>query len=331
MTVVVAGALGVPATAAADAPAAPPAPPPSAAAADVRVLAISLDGFNPEAITRLGVDGTPNLHRLLRQGAGTLNARTQVEQTVTLPNHTSMVTGRRIDARHEGHGVTWNEHRPGTTVQGAAGHGVASIFSLVQGARRGGAVFATKSKFSLFNRSWDAGVDRMTIDVDDSAGLVPRARRDLRRHHRAFTLLHLGETDQVGHASGFMSPAYLDAVRRVDALLGTLLDDIDSHGSLDDLVIVLTADHGGAGSTSHSDRTRRANYRVPFLVWGPGVTHANLYDLNPQRHDPGRNRPGFTGSQPIRNGEVANLSADLLGLGPVPDSRWNHGQSLKVR
>ncbi|WP_278256638.1 alkaline phosphatase family protein [Nocardioides convexus] len=69
----------------------------AAAAADLRVVAISLDGLNPTAITRLGAARLPNLYRLLREGAGTLNARAQIEQTVTLPNHTSMVTGRRID------------------------------------------------------------------------------------------------------------------------------------------------------------------------------------------------------------------------------------------
>ena len=46
---------------------------------------------------RLGAAGAPTFHRLLDEGAGTLNARTEYEQTVTLPNHTGMMTGRRID------------------------------------------------------------------------------------------------------------------------------------------------------------------------------------------------------------------------------------------
>ena len=70
------------------------------------------------------------------------------------------------------------------------------------------------------------------------------------------------------------------------------------------------------------------DYRVPFLVWGPGVTHGDLYDLNPTYADPGRRRILFDGPQPIRNGDVANLAASLLWLGPVAHSLWDADQSL---
>jgi hypothetical protein len=104
------------------------------AAPATRVLVISVDGLNPSALRRLGARGTPYFHRLMAEGATTLNARAQVEQTVTLPNHTSMVTGRRIDRAYRGHGVTWNTDRRGTTVQKAAGHDVGSIVSLLHNA-----------------------------------------------------------------------------------------------------------------------------------------------------------------------------------------------------
>lgn len=84
-----------------------------------RVVAISVDGLNPNAIRTLGASGAPNFHRLIREGAVTLNARTAREQTRTLPNHTSMLTGRRIDARSGGHGITMNSDT-GTTVHRAA-------------------------------------------------------------------------------------------------------------------------------------------------------------------------------------------------------------------
>ena len=78
-----------------------------------RVVAISVDGLNPDAIDQLGEAGTPTFHRLMAEGASTLNARTEVEQTVTLPNHTGMVTSRRMDRTQGGHGVTWNDDRLG--------------------------------------------------------------------------------------------------------------------------------------------------------------------------------------------------------------------------
>ena len=98
-----------------------PVPEPVPAPTIEHVLAISVDALNPEALTRLGAARAPNLHRLLAEGASTLNARSQVESTETLPNHTSMVTGRRVAASRDGHGVTWNSHRPGATVQTCRG------------------------------------------------------------------------------------------------------------------------------------------------------------------------------------------------------------------
>lgn len=298
--------------------------------ADRQVLAISVDGLNVRALRRLGRQGAPHLIQLLRQGASTRNARTQVEMTVTLPNHTSMVTGRRIDAAEGGHGVTWNRNRRRITVQEAARGPVGSIFTRVHEARGQTALFATESKFSLFKRSWPRSIDRATIVQDGDLEVTRAVRRDLLRHERAFTFLHLGAADEAGHAHGWLSPAYLDAVRGVDRHLGILLDTIRSHPRrLGDVVIVLTADHGGKpGGRTHSNETLLANYKIPFLIWGPGVTRGDLYALNPTYADPGTTRPLFEGTQPIRNGDLANLSASLLGLGPIPGSLWNADQTL---
>ncbi|MDP2774037.1 MAG: alkaline phosphatase [Nocardioides sp.] len=307
--------------------------PPSAAAdragATTRVLAISVDALNPTAMTRLGRGALPHLWRLVDEGAATLNARSQYELTTTLPNHTSMLTGRRINARKGGHGVTWNTDRRGTTVQRAAGHGVASVYSVVHAAGGRTAFFGTKSKFSIFKRSWSAGLDRIVLPEGRDLRAVKAARADLLAHHRAFTFLHLGVADRVGHDHGFMSPRYLDAVRRVDALVGKVLAAIDNHEELGDLVVVLTADHGGAGP-SHSQVKQLGDIRVPFVAWGPGVEHGDLYAMNPSYENPRRTRPDLVGRQPVRNGDLANLVTDLLGLDPVPGSRFNAAQRLRV-
>lgn len=300
--------------------------------ADRQVLAISLDGFNVKLLDRLGREGTPNLHRLFRTSASTRNARSQIEQTVTLPNHTSQLTGRPIEIVNGGHGVTWNDDKPRRpdTIQIAAGEDVASIFTQVHDAGGSTALFATESKFSLFNRSWDDAVNRSTIVQDGDKAVTTAVRRDLLRRNRPFTFLHLGALDEAGHASGWMSRRYLRAARLIDEQLGILLKAIREHDKLHDLVIVLTADHGGPpGQKGHSDATLLANYRIPFLIWGPGVTRGNLYALNPTYTDPGTTQPGFDAAQqPIRNGDLANLCASLLGLDAVPDSLWGTDQTL---
>ncbi|WP_182524253.1 alkaline phosphatase family protein [Nocardioides dongkuii] len=323
--------LGLPAPAVHALEATPDGTTSSAAPSGRRVLAISVDGLNPTALRRLGPRRTPTLHRLVDEGAATLNARTEHEVTVTLPNHTSMVTGRRVAADHGGHGVTWNDDLPGRTVHGAAGHRVASMFTVVHRSGGESAVFAGKSKFSLFPHSWPRAVDRFTYDERPLA-LVRAARRDLLRHDRELTFLHLRLPDSAGHASGFMTAPYLQAVRRTDALIGKLVRTIDAHRRLaEDLVVVLTADHGGRGD-GHQDPARLANYRIPFLAWGAGVRAANLYALNPRREPPERTRPSYAARrQPIRNGDLANLVTSLLGLRAVPGSGIGARQDLVVR
>ena len=55
-------------------------------------------------------------------------------------------------------------------------------------------------------------------------------RRDLLAHNRGFTFLHLSAPDEAGHARGWNSPAYLDAVRATDRRLGQIVRTINGHG-----------------------------------------------------------------------------------------------------
>lgn len=295
------------------------------------VVAISIDALNPHALRRLGRAGAPHLHALLDEGASTLNARTEQEMTVTLPNHTGMVTGRRIQASTGGHGVTWNDdRRRPRTVQAAAGSRVESVFTAVDDAGLSAGFFASKSKFSLWDRSWPLATDAQTI-IEDNQKLVRAFKHDLAGATRAFRLLHLSEPDVVGHAKGFMGRAYLRAVRRADRRVGSVIDILRTDpryaGST---TVVLTSDHGGRGK-SHVDPTKVWNHRIPFVVWGAGVDPGtDLYDLNPDYADPGRARVQYVGVQPVRNGAVANLALDLLGLPAVPGSEHNADQDLDV-
>lgn len=294
------------------------------------MLAISVDGLNPAAIRRLGRARAPHLYELIDQGVSTLNARTAVERTETLPNHTSMLTGRRIDPDRGGHGVTWNDDRDRTVQQGA-GEPVASVFTVVDRAGGSTALFASKAKFSIFERSWPRAIDRSFVS-DDEAATVRRVRADLRTSTRAFTFLHLARPDRAGHEYGFLSSRYLKAVAKVDDEIGAVLDTIADEPALDDLIVVLTSDHGGAqGATQHSNPRELANFTVPFIVWGPNVDRGDLYQFNTDYRDPVGGRPGYGARrQPVRNGDLANLATGLLGLGAVPGSELNDTQNLDV-
>ena len=86
--------------------------------------------------------------------------------------------------------------------------------------------------------------------------------------------------------------------------------------------------------TSPAARVRSGSCTSPrSTTRATGVRHgADLYALNPGYRDPGRRRSSHaTRRQPVRNGDVANLVTDLLGLEPVGGSQLDAQQDLDVR
>lgn len=285
------------------------------------VVVVSLDGMGSNVIDAVGLDDLPNLARLVATGASTLNARTEVEQTVTLPNHTGMMTGRPIDPAAGGHGVTVNGVVSGT-VQEFAGEPVESVFDVVHDAGRSSSLFATEDKFALFEQSWPESIDVFSSEQDDDALVMAEAIEDLVEERRALTFIHLGAVDETGHAQGWLSSQQRAAALEVDQLVGDLLTAVEADRRLARrLVLVVTADHGGVGR-GHLDRAEPRNFTVPFLVHGVGVgTGVDLYELNPQLADPGQDQPPYDAAAgPVRNGFVANLVTQLLGLDRVNGS-----------
>ena len=290
---------------------------------DPRVVVISVDGLGSLWVSQ---STTPTLADLLTQGAGTLNARTEVEKTVTLPNHTGMVTGVRVDAASGGHGVTWNH-----TSSRSVAPGTGSVFTAIDDAGGSSGVFVGKEKFEMWGRAWPGTIDDLEIDPHQTA-LVTSAIDDLREDDHDLVFVHLAGPDTAGHRSGWGTRPYLDAVRRADADIDRIVSAIVDDPELsEETVVVVTADHGGLpGARAHIDRDRAANYTIPFAVWGPGITPGDLYALNPDYRDPGSRRPGYDGPQPVRNGDVANLVTDLLGLDPVRGSEFDVEHDLDV-
>ncbi|MDQ3464540.1 MAG: alkaline phosphatase family protein [Actinomycetota bacterium] len=308
-----------------------------------RVVFISVDGLNPEAITQLGPAGAPTFYRLMSEGVSTLNARTVFEATQTLPNHTSMVTGRPVSV-DGGHRVTFNEDN-GSTVHVSAGEYCAGIFDIVHDAGGSTTLYTGKAKFDFLDRSWNmtygapdvTGADNGTDKIDtylrtDETSTTTALIDALSTNPPMLSMMHYPRPDGVGHGQGFMSEPYLAQVTGTDALIGQILDTIAADAELAaSTVVVLTSDHGGLG-TSHAEPTLAANYTVPFFAWGAGVAAGmDLYALNPDRSDPGTGRPDYTGALgPVRNAEAANLIAELLGFGAIPGSAINTGQSLDL-
>ena len=313
------------------------------------VVHVSVDGLRPDAVTALGADRAPNFFRFRTQGTWTDNARADRDLTLTLPNHTTQLTGRHAFG-DDGHGWWWNAD-PGPATLHGDGY-LASSFDVAHDHGLSTALYTGKDKFVLFENSYDAdsgapdrtGADDGTDKIDtyrydgDMAALSAAFVADLRDRQYGYAFFHFRHPDGVGHDEEWQvdpATAYAQKVEEIDALLGDLFAVVETTAGLAGrTAIVLTADHGGAlGTTNHWNAADADNYTVPFYVWGPGVAMgADLYALNADaRLDPGTRRPRRDEAvPPVRNGDAANLALAFLGLPAVPGSTIGADQELRV-
>ena len=313
------------------------------------VIQISVDGAGSSYIQYLINEGhLPNFKRFQSEGAWTLNARTDFDYTITLPNHTSMMTGRPVYDKGPIAGHLWVENgEPGdATLHSNARSYVASTFDVAHDHGLTTALYASKTKFVLYKQSYDSGHGapdktgedngRNKIDVsvinEDALEMMQTLVANMSKKPVNYTFVHIRNADSAGHSAGWGSPIYVDAMKQADGYLGMLFDLVTGDPNLTGkTAIVLTADHGGFGK-NHAIKSDPLNYTIPFFVWGAGVAKAaDLYKLNAStRLDPGIQRLDYSQSepQPIRNGDAGNLALWLLGLDPVPDSFINRKQDL---
>lgn len=320
------------------------------------VILISVDGMGSEYVKPLLKPGLTNelatFERIQAEGSGTLNARDDANYAITLPNHTTMVTGRGV-VGPAGHNWTTNtDPAAGVTIASNKGSYVASIFDVVHdhGLRTG--IWSGKSKFSLYHQSYSAtsgapditgpdnGRDKIDyekiVPVAKAADLTAEFARQMAAKPFNFAFFHYQDPDATGHALGWSAdPAspYATSLKSVDTQIGKILDMVRANPTLNGhTTIILTSDHGGHDKT-HGDTKNPLDYTIPFYVWGAGVAAGgDLYALNPtSRSAPAASaNPPYTGPQPVRNGDAANLALSLLGLGPVPDSTIDSAQDLKL-
>ena len=227
------------------------------------VIVVVIDGLRPDLISQ---ESAPTLMRLIGEGAATLDART-VEPSLTLPAITSMVTG--VEPRI--HRMTWNHYEPDRGVVE-----VATIFHVARGAGLRTALFAGKSK--LLHLALPSAIDRMVVRDVPGAIVAREARRYLLEARPNLMLVHLPDVDQAGHQFGWGDQRQRQALRGVDALLQELVAVLESGELEGPAIIIVTADHGGTGRLH--ERRSSANRRVPWVIWGDGVSPRKLSSLS---------------------------------------------------
>ncbi len=304
------------------------------ARAEPRVLIISIDGLRPDVALRADM---PNLRRLMNDGAFTFLATT-TPAAVTLPSHTSMLTGVTI----ERHGISGNDDEAASNEKLL----VPTIFDYAKAAGVSTGMASGKSKFSLYDPPIDhfwqpepkVGTKvKAGKTISYSAGkVVPdeetadHAVQIITQFKPRLMFVHFGRNDSIGHGIGWGTPEQVEGLARTDQDLGRVFDALKLAGVFDQTDIILSADHGGSGRVHGA--TVDGSSHIPWVIAGPGIRR-NV-DLTYYRDWPvrtydtfatackilGLQHPADIDGRPVEPAFDSFKKAELLGPSTLPSS-----------
>jgi hypothetical protein len=220
-----------------------------------RVTLVLADGLRPDAVTPTHM---PSLDALSRAYTLALRANT-VRPSRTVAALASLATG----VAPESHGLIEpglrfltriTRLRPLARELGRAGYSSRIVASDL--------LFSERAVVRVLAAA--AGITAVT-----SAGRRARevAVAALAAQAEGVVFVYLNDADLAGHLHGWMSPQYLEAAAEIDAAVGVLA------ALADDSLLIVMADHGGGGVTTHDHaEPHLVNDRIPLVLAGPEVT-----------------------------------------------------------
>jgi arylsulfatase A-like enzyme/Tfp pilus assembly protein PilF len=271
------------------------------------VLLITLDTLRADRLSCYGFKeiSTPNIDTLAREGTLFLDATAHVP--LTLPSHTSMMTGK-FPAHH---GV----HDNGGFYVSKTENTLAEIFK-----QNGFSTAAFVSAYSLdsmwgLNQGFDTYHDKFDIHggVERKGGDVLKDAitwLDRHRGERFFLWTHFNDPHAPyepppEYAQKYPGKPYIGEIAYTDSLVAQLLDHLDALRLRDKTVIVLTGDHGESlgdhGESTHAFFIYDATLRVPMILWTPR-----------------RELHGKSVSQQVRTIDIFPAVLQMTGI-PVPE------------
>ena len=307
------------------------------------VVVVAVPGLTSTVVRKVGTD-LSELSRMALGGAFTRNARTAAESTSPDAGLASILTGRRVYPKAGGHGVGSKTTLP-KTVHESAGQYVSSIYDLAHNTSRRTSFVSSRTQSRLVRESWNKrsggtdpyGMDDGTAKFDqvkilrDDAAAVGWWREKMGSSPASLSVIELSGAVKAGAEDGYTSDAYQKAVRKVSRRIAAIRRGIDRQAEMKGTTLLVVTGTSGAQKTKGSSRTWVESYRVPMWVTGPGVpAGADLYALNPSLAYPGKDQVGYSGTQPLRIGDLANLITRTLGLPPVPGSTLDPEQLFQV-
>jgi arylsulfatase A-like enzyme len=233
-----------------------------------RVVIVSIDGLRPDVALRAEM---PNLRELMRHGAFSFWART-TEMSITLPSHTSMLTGI-VPERHE---VYWNYEIP----EGQTFHApYPSLIDLAKAAGYTTAISIGKNKLRAIPGEHAVDFAYVPDNYAQNFQVAAGAAKIIQEHQPEVLFVHFADVDATGHGAQWGSDWQIQAANSADQGIGTIIAALRDAGVLGQTVILVTSDHGGAGNSHGPDDPRSRH--IPWVISGPNTRQD--YDLTRQR------------------------------------------------
>ena len=151
-------------------------------------------------------------------------------------------------------------------------------------------------------------------------------------------LIHIFETDKLGHSSGPKSEKMKNRLIKFDSYYEKLEKFFNEFYKDNKTTFIITSDHGMDMDRNHGYGNPDCT-RTPFVIWGSGIREAIYRDKKPENED---TPSGWTLDNYVRNDinqiDIAPLVAGLLGinfpmnsLGIIPLNILNINDKIKSK
>jgi arylsulfatase A-like enzyme/thioredoxin-like negative regulator of GroEL len=247
----------------------------------LNVILISIDTLRADALGCYGGDiaETPNIDRLA--AGGTLFAECKSPMPLTLPSHTSMLTGTYPPY----HGIRDNDLAvPAELVFLSEllhdnGYRTAAII--------GGVplddVFGFDQGFDYYDDDFTRGRGTSLVKFETPADILAlRCRKWLAENEKEpfFLFVHFFDphrpyTPTKKYYDRYGEQPYYGEVALVDEAIGEIIDTLERNGLSDNTLVILTADHGESlgdhGEITHGFFVYESTQHVPLIFYCPGL------------------------------------------------------------
>lgn len=223
--------------------------------------------FTYKSVIVLGVDGagvfktdTPNLDRIFKEGAVCAKMPTAIP-TISAQCWGTLLTGVTPSVHH-----FTNDSISSGSVHGNKEH--PTFFKLVKNAIPDASLAAFCNWSPVYGGIIESGIG-VTTGTGDDAAVTSQILAYLDKKQPTVLFAQFDGVDHVGHSTGYNNAAYYREIRTVDGYIGKIYDKIVEKGYADDTLFIVTADHGGIG-TSHGGLSDEEKY-VFFGAVGKSV------------------------------------------------------------